>query len=152
MGWCDRVTMHKFTLFLFWVCHWGWLYLRSRCFNLPVVNQMILAGTLLTLLPPSSAEYTLIELYVPFGVFLLFLVRDVATGRVAFSQRHMLIMLILFALLFSPLTFFGRYAGDFQMLLLAGILLTARSYRMPSSIFGELKSELAGLEPAITPG
>jgi hypothetical protein len=123
-----------------------------KFFKLPVVNQMILAGTLLTLLPPSSAEYTLIELYVPFGIFLMFLVRDVATGRVEFSERHMLIVLTLFALLFSPLTFFGRYAGDLQMLLLAGILLAARSYPMPSSIFGEVNDELARLNPAIKQG
>jgi hypothetical protein len=122
-----------------------------KFFKLPVVNQMILAGTLLTLVPPSAGEYTLIELYVPFGVFLIFLVRDVATDRVEFSQRHMLIVLTLFALLFSPLSFFGRYAGDLQMLLLAGLLLAARSFPMPSSMFGEVEAETAGLEPAVTP-
>jgi hypothetical protein len=116
------------------------VFTMLRFFKLPVLNQIILVGTLITLLPPVSAEYSLLELYVPFGLFVIFLVRDVATGGVEFSQRHMLILLTLFALLFSPLTFFGRYAGDVQMPLLACLLLAARTYPMPSSIFGEVEA------------
>jgi hypothetical protein len=114
-------------------------FVLLRIFKLPVVNQMILLGIAITLLPPVAAEYTLLHLYVPFGVFLLFLMREVATDRVVCEQKYILTMLILFAFLFSPVTFFGIYAGDFKLLVLVGLLIIAGSYPMPSSMFKELK-------------
>jgi hypothetical protein len=113
-------------------------FVLLRFFKLPVVNQMILLGAAITLLPPVAAEYTLLHLYVPFGIFLLFLMREVATGRVVCEQKYILTLLILFAFLFSPLTFFGSYAGDFKTLLLIGLLIITGSYAMPSSMFNEL--------------
>jgi len=113
-------------------------FVLLRFFKLPLVNQMILLGVAITLLPPVAADYTLLHLYVPFGIFLLFLMREVATGRVVCEQKFILTLLILFAFLFSPLTFFGIYAGDFKTLLLIGLLIVTGSYAMPSSMFNEL--------------
>jgi hypothetical protein len=128
-------TIFSFSAFLSTV---AFAFVLLRFFKLPVVNQMILLGAAITLLPPVAAEYTLLHLYVPFGIFLLFLVREVATGRVVCEQKYILTLLILFAFLFSPLTFFGSYAGDFKTLLLIGLLTITGSYAMPSSMFNEL--------------
>jgi hypothetical protein len=123
----------------------GILYTILRVFKMPCVNQMILVSVAITLFPPVAAEYTLLHLYVPLGLFLIFLTRDVGTGNVEFAQRHVLTVLSLFAFLLAPITFFGRFAGDVQMLLLLCLLLAAGTYPMPSSIFHEVEPTLVAI-------
>ena len=113
-------------------------FVLIRVFQLPVVNQMILLGVSATLFPFVASEYTLLYLYVPFGIFLIFLTRDVATGFVEFSRRRILGFLCLFALLFAPLSFTGRYLGSIQTVLLVVLLLAAARIPMPSSLFREM--------------
>jgi hypothetical protein len=132
------IQIHRIFLLSMAVCGVVFLFVLLRIFKLPSVNQMILLSVALTLLPPVSAEYTLLEMFVPFGVFLIFLTRDVATGVVDIKRRNVAALLCLFAFLFAPLTFFGRFAGDLQMLLLAALLLMVANCPMPSSIFGEV--------------
>ncbi len=113
-------------------------FVLFRLFKLPTVNQIILLSIAVTLFPPVAAEYTLIHLYVPFGLFVIFLAKDVATGHLAAKFSDLLKITVLFALLFSPLTFFGPYAGAVQMLLLVTLLGVVGIYPMPSSIFREM--------------
>jgi hypothetical protein len=112
-------------------------FVLLRIFKMPALNRMIMLGVAVTLFPPVAAEYTLLALYVPFGVFVIFLVKDVATGRVYFERRHILILLILFALLFSPMTFLGRDAGVAKTLMLLCLLVCAGSLPMPSLLVAE---------------
>ena len=115
----------------------GFVFVVLRVFKLPVTNQMILISVAITLFPPDAGDYTLLHLYVPFGVFLVFLSRDVATGRVEFKPKQVLLILGLFALVFSPLTFFERFSGDVRMIVLSMLLIVVGKYPMPSSIFKE---------------
>jgi len=88
---------------------------------------------------PVSSEYTLIHLYVPFGAFLIFLTRDAAAVHVKIKRSIVLTILTLFALLFSPLTFFGTLSGDVKMCLLTAMLIVVSRNPMPSSIFKEIE-------------
>ena len=114
------------------------VFILWRIYKLPAVNQMILLAVAVTLLPPVSAEYTLIHLYVPFGAFLIFLARDAAV-HVEIKHSVILTILILFALLFSPLTFFNMFSGDVKMCLLTAMLIVVSVNPMPSSIFKEIE-------------
>jgi Glycosyltransferase family 87 len=115
----------------------GFAFVLFRFFRLPTVNQMILLGVAITLFPPVAAEYTLLHLYVPFGVFLIFLKKDVGTGRVEFKLGCVALLLTVFALLFSPMTFLGPYAGASKTGLLLILLVVVGTFPMPSSIFNE---------------
>src|SRR5207302_11130076 len=100
---------------------------------------MILLAVTATLLPPVSAEYTLVHLYVPFGAFLLFLTIDAAAVHVEIKRSAVFTILILFALLFSPLTFFRMFSGYAKTCLLIAMLIVVSRNPMPSSIFKEIE-------------
>jgi len=115
------------------------VFVLLRVYKLPAINQMILLAVAATLLPPVSAEYTLIHLYVPFGAFLIFLTVDATADRVEVKWSAVLIILILFALLFSPLTFFSIFAGNVKTCLLITMMIVVSRNPMPSSLFKEIK-------------
>jgi Glycosyltransferase family 87 len=116
----------------------GFAFVLFRLFKLPILNQMILLGVSITLFPPVAPEYTLLHLYVPFGVLLIFLKKDVGTGRTDFKQIYVLLSLVIFALLFSPMSFLGRNAGVSKTLLLLILSVFAATFPMPSSFFDEI--------------
>lgn len=105
-------------------------------FRRPVLNQLAAISVAVTLLPLSASEYTLLYLYVPFAAFVIFLVRDVDTGDVPFSNRAALAIACTYALLLAPLSFFKSLAGDVQLLLLFVLLFLAARYPMHSRFFG----------------
>jgi hypothetical protein len=129
--------IHQIFLLSMFIGAVAFVFVVLRVFRLPVLNQMILISVAITLLPPDAGDYTLLHLYVPFGVFLIFLTRDVATGRVEFKPKQVMLISSLFALVLSPLTFFERFSGDVRMILLVILLIVVGKYPMPSSIFKE---------------
>jgi hypothetical protein len=71
--------------------------LRAR--SLPILNQLLLVTIAMVVLPPTSFDYTLVQLYVPFGIILVRCDRKSAN---AWTQRA---LLALFALVFAPTNF-----------------------------------------------
>jgi hypothetical protein len=59
----------------------GVILFFSRIRNLPVLNQVILLTTAAVFLPPSSYDYTLMHLYVPWSMLVLFAL-DTANQKV----------------------------------------------------------------------
>ena len=106
-------------------------------YRMPLLNQMTALAVAVTLFPPVAGDYTLLHLYVPFGALLVFLTREVSTGKVAFPYSSMLALAVIYALLFSPLTFLMLYAGDAKLLLLLALLVVAARSPMPSAYFGD---------------
>jgi hypothetical protein len=106
-------------------------------YRMPLLNQVTALAVAVTLFPPVSGEYTLLNLYVPFGALLVFLTREVATGKTTFSYASMLAFAVIYALLFSPLTFLMLYAGDAKLLLLLALLVVAARSPMHSEYFGD---------------
>ncbi len=104
-------------------------------YRMPMLNQLTALAVATTLFPLSSGEYTLLALYVPFGALLVYLTREVATGKTTFSYASMLALAAIYALLFSPLTFLSIYAGDAKLLLLLALLIVAARSPMRSAYF-----------------
>jgi hypothetical protein len=103
----------------------------------PALNQVTAVALAATALPPNSGEYTLLNLYVPFGAFVIFLVREIATGSVYLNRKTLFGLSIAFGLLFSPLTFLRIYAGAAKLILLLLLSLIFIQTPMPSSYFGD---------------
>lgn len=106
-------------------------------YKMPTLNQVTALCVAASLIPPSSGDYTLLQLYLPFGAFLVFLTREVAIGKTTFPYSSMLSLAVIYALLFSPLTFLMIYAGDAKLLLLLALLFVAARSPMPSAYFGD---------------
>ena len=111
-------------------------------FRMPILNQMTALAVAITLFPLSAADYTLLHLYVPFGALLIFLTREVAGGRAVFSNASMLALVVIYALLFAPLTPLMIYAGEAKLLLLIALLFVAARSPMPSAYFGDRVSTM----------
>ena len=103
----------------------------------PLLNQLTALGAAVTLFPPSSGDYTLLHLYVPFGALLVFLVREVATGKATMRRGSLLAFATVYALLFSPGSLLRIYAGDEKLLLLLALLVITARTPMCSAYFGD---------------
>ncbi len=125
--------------------------LFAAFYKMPVLNQVIALCAAVTLFPPASSDYTLLSLYLSFGAFVVFLTREVATGKAALSYASMLALAVIYALLFSPLTFLMIYAGDTKLLLLLALLVVVARSPMPSAYFGDPADDRLTLEHTITP-
>jgi hypothetical protein len=109
-----------------------WIVLRIR--HQPFLNQIFSLSLCLTLFPLIAGDYTLTILYLPMGLFLLFLLRDVATGRAILSQGRLFSILIPCAWLMAPLPFLGIWAGDARSIVLLFLLLVVINTPMPMAI------------------
>lgn len=104
-------------------------------YRMPMLNQLTALAVAVTLFPPVSGEYTLLFLYIPFGALVVYLVREVATGKATISYASMLAFASIYGLLFSPLTFLMLYAGDAKLLLLLALLVVSARSPMRSEYF-----------------
>ena len=95
--------------------------LRLR--RLPLANQIVALSVCMVLLPPTSFEYTLTEMYGAWGVLVWLAVRSAAESREVAGLRAALGLL---AVLFSPLRLVMwhgvSYGGQLQCVLLVALL------------------------------
>jgi len=115
----------------------GLAFLFTVFYDMPVLNQVTALCVAVSIIPPASGDYTLLQLYLPFGAFLVYLTREVAIGKAIFPYSSMLALAVIYALLFSPLTFLMIYAGDAKLLLLLALLVVTARCPMPSAYFGD---------------
>jgi Glycosyltransferase family 87 len=106
-------------------------------YRMPILNQLTALAVALTIFSPSSGDYTLLHLYVPFGALLVFLTREVAKGRAALRSDSMFTFVVIYGLLFSPSTLLMTYAGDAKLILLLALLVVAARSPMHSAYFDE---------------
>jgi hypothetical protein len=122
----------------------GLYLLRIR--KMPLLNQVFALTALSVTLPFVSYDYTLVHMFVPCALFLLFLVRDAATGAAPITERHALAFLLPCAVLFTPQSYLLIQGIGFggQVKTAALVALTAAAVLIPlkSSIFGELNERL----------
>jgi hypothetical protein len=114
-----------------------------RIRHLPLLNQLASFLVLCVLLPYVSYEYTLVYIYLVWGIFLLFLLTDVVSGRVQIPNRAINAIMVSCAVIFAPLSYIvlGRsfgLAGQIKAVFLIVVLWTVLKVPMPSSVFGEL--------------
>ena len=129
-----------------------WFRLR----HLPLLNQCIAYIVLSILLPQVSYEYKLVQMYLAWGAFLLFLLADVAAGRAEIPAWATHVMMFSCAVIFVPLTSLlvvtraGHifiFAAQVKTIFLVLILLTVLRVPMPSSLFGDLRTLPTGSQP-----
>lgn len=115
------------------------LYFRK----LPVLNQIFLLVIASTLFPYVAYDYTLVQLYLPWGAFLVFLCTDVARGRVKLTQSEGLRILLPFTIIFTSQMFLIvakniNCGGQVKALALLALMHAAVTIPMPSGLFSEL--------------
>jgi hypothetical protein len=96
-------------------------FLRIR--HLPQLNQIVCLCALSILLPPTSHDYTLIELYVPWGLMVLYALR---TANI--RPRGLMLAFVCFAVAMSAeseLIYKVGYSGQLKAIALVVLLLTA---------------------------
>lgn len=98
-----------------------------RLWRLPVPNSVVALGVLITLLPPVSAEYTLLGLIVPLGVVLW----SAAHGSPEWPpimRRTYIWTTVLLAALLSPITILRMWNSAFKCALLLTLLFVVLRY------------------------
>jgi hypothetical protein len=114
-----------------------------RAYRLPILNQVTALAIAATLLPPVSGDYTLLQLYVPFGALAVFLTREVSEGQSFFPRKSMMALAAVYGLLFAPLTFLRIYSGDAKLVLLIALLIIVLRSPMKSRYFDPDMNEVA---------
>jgi Glycosyltransferase family 87 len=121
-----------------------WFRLR----RLPLLNQFIAYIVMCVLLPYVSGDYTLVHVYIAWAAFVLFLLSDVATGKVKIPARAIYVILFSYAVIFVPLSYFVitdsqnltfAFGSQVKTIFLILILLMVLRVPMPSSLFGDLQ-------------
>jgi hypothetical protein len=104
--------------------------------NKPVLNQIFALACVTTVLPSVSGDYTLSVLLIPMGFFLIFLLQDVAAGRVPMSLGAMLWFLLPCAWIMAPepLILIHSVMKCFAILILLGASV---AIPLPSTVFDE---------------
>jgi hypothetical protein len=97
----------------------------------PFLNQIFSMSICLTLFPLIAGDYTLTILYLPMGIFLLFLLRDVATGRATIPKARLLLIVISCGWVMAPQPLLGIWVGDVRAIVLLFLLLIVISTPMP---------------------
>jgi len=102
------------------------LYIR----RLPVLNQILSLYVAAVLLPPMSHHYTLMHLYMPWGLLVLFAIDRVREGR---TTPGLLAAFVCFGVLFSPQSEFILHAATIsgQIKCVALVVLWYISVRFP---------------------
>jgi hypothetical protein len=114
------------------------LALLWRIRKMPVLNQFF-ALTLVTVYWPFVAyDYNLLELYLPWGLFVLFLLQEKAPPITA---RAALWILIPCAIAFTPQSFllgpWSGFGGQIKAIALTAMLFAVLKNPLPAALFGE---------------
>ena len=122
-----------------------WFRLRG----LPLLNQFVCLMLLAVLLPYVSYEYTLVHVYLCFGVYLLYLLERTAAGAARLSRGGVIGAMVLFALVIAPLARLTGYhfEGQVKCLLLLGLLAIFLVNPMPSRLFQDATLDRAAWKP-----
>ena len=108
-----------------------------KVWKMPMLNQIFALAAATTVLPMMAADYTLIVLLIPMGFFLVFLLEDVARGRVSMSLGAMLWFLLpcAWAMATEPL---GVLHGVLKCAAVLTLLGASVMVPLPTTLFGDL--------------
>ncbi len=124
------------------LCGCALWFFRIR--KLPILNQIVCFSLVVVVLPPTSYDYTLLHLYLPWSLLLLYVC---AAARQGATVREAATTLVLFGVAFSPLNEFiyksCSFAGQLKCLVLLTILYQAlrTPWTLETSTYGGLQSK-----------
>ncbi len=139
-----HTLQHAYSSYLYLVAIGGLALYWLRIRKLPVLNQVLALAICSVLLPPWSADYTLVHLYVPWALLALWIVDH------ANENKRALWILLPFAVVFTPQPYFllttaalnRGYSGQVKAIALVLILIACLRIR-----FGDASLDADG-EPA----
>ena len=111
-----------------------------RAYRMPVLNQFFAFTILTVLLPWFSFDYTLIELYLPWGLLLMYLIQPPSDGYPRLGLAELLLILIPCAVIFTPQTYLrigeeNGLGGQVKAVALLVLLVAILWRPMPLRIF-----------------
>lgn len=109
-------------------------FLRIR--HLPLLNQILCLVIASVLLPPTSHDYTLMHLYVPWGLLVLYAIDRARTGQIRRSaDRPLLVAFLCFGILFSAQSELIQadkgWSGQLKAVTLVVLFITALRHPFP---------------------
>jgi hypothetical protein len=112
---------------VFLLVHFGWVR------KLPVINQVICLCVATLLLPPTSFDYTLMSLYLPWALLVLFAIQQRKRGH---GAPGLVSVMVCFAILFVPETeiIWHKYPLGGQIKALALLALSFLALRYPFAL------------------
>jgi hypothetical protein len=113
----------------------GLLTLWMVC-SKPVLNQVFALGCVTAVLPMVAGDYTLTVLLIPMGFFLIFLLQDVAEGKVGMSFGQMLWYLLPCAWVMGTEQLWVLH-GVFKCVAILVLMGASMTIRLPSTLFGD---------------
>lgn len=114
----------------------GGLLILWKAWNMPTLNQIFALACVTTVLPMVAGEYTLTILLIPMGFFLLFMLEDVAGGRVKFTLANMLWILLPCAWIMATEQLWLLH-GVYECIAILVLLGASLTIPMPSMRFAE---------------
>jgi hypothetical protein len=104
---------------------------------LPLINQVLCLTIASILLPPISYEYTLMHLYIPWAMLVLFAQEQSSTGsQIRRAIRGLTAAFVCFAILLSPMGELihhaTRYGGQIKALVLVCLMVVGLQYPFAS--------------------
>lgn len=103
--------------------------------KLPILNQVLCLYIASILLPPTSHDYTLLHLYVPWGLIVLYALQARGVAR---AGDGLWMVFICFALLFSPeseiVVRHTALSGQFKAIVLVVLFVLGVRHKLPSSL------------------
>jgi hypothetical protein len=118
-----------------------------RVTKLPLLNVLLFSVVVMIFFPYISGDYTLLHLYLPWAVFLLYLLHDSWRDPNRCSDGTLILILIAFAVLFTPQSYLVYhlpkeqtigFGGQIKAAALAVLLWASVSVPMATSVFREL--------------
>jgi hypothetical protein len=139
LGYSNLRSAHQLSVYTGLVAISGVALYFLRIRRLPLMNQLLSLCVTSILLPPMSNDYTLLYLYLPWGLLALSAIQEARTGR---TRPGLLAAFVCFGLLFSPeseiIIRHATVAGQFKALTL--LVLLYISLRYPFALPSELPS------------
>jgi hypothetical protein len=115
----------------------GFLLYFWRIWRLPRINQVLALTIAAVLLPPFSIEYTLIHLYIPWALLVLYTVGVARSSGTPPNVRGLGFCFVCFAFLMTPESYFIvdgiRFSGQLKAIVLAVLLVAAMRYPFPET-------------------
>jgi hypothetical protein len=129
LGYRNLRSAHQLSVYTALVAISGIALYFLRIRRLPLMNQLLSLCVASILLPPMSNDYTLLYLYLPWGLLGLSAIQEARTGR---TRAGLLAAFVCFGLLFSPeseiIIRHATVAGQFKALTLLVLLYISLKY------------------------
>jgi hypothetical protein len=117
------------------------LFTLYRIRRMPVLNQFFALTVAIVLLPWVSYDYTLMELYLPWGLFVIYLLENDLHPDPRMTLGKALLILLPCAIAFTPQSYLlGEtvgYGGQVKAIALLVLFVSTLVFPMPVSLFRE---------------